>query len=315
MTDFVLYNMDVLKALQQIKPESVDCVITSPPYWGLRDYGIEGQIGLEEHPQQYIDKMVQVFAAVKKVLKPTGSLWLNLGDTYCNTGSNPTGGEGNTCQVGNTKKGIQRRAIAVPNGNWLQPKQKMLMPHRTAIALQEDGWILRNDIVWHKPSHMPSSVKDRLTNSFEYVFHFVKQKKYYYDLDAIREPHTCKENRPQGIIRQKTYEESAYNKSNDPKLAQYKYNNKEVETFNSPRARASRGNFDESSFYNPAGKNQATHGKKDEVAIIQKKKLEQHGQFQQEQEKTQKAKTQATFGQSTQNPTPKHTSPATHQHY
>jgi DNA modification methylase len=193
MSCFTLYNMDVLKALQQIKPESVDCVITSPPYWGLRDYGVEGQIGLEEHPKQWIEKMVEVSRGLRRVLKPSGSFWLNVGDTYYGSAS----GKGavvnqETISAGSGQDlGMPKKSIRTGNfdGGWMQPKQKMLMPHRLAIALQDDGWVLRNDVVWHKPSHMPSSVKDRLTNSFEYVFHFVIQKKYYYDLDAIREPH------------------------------------------------------------------------------------------------------------------------------
>jgi len=189
---FVLYNMDVLKALERIEKGSVDCVVTSPPYWGLRDYGCEGQIGLEPHPQEWIKKMVQVSRELRRVLKPSGSYWLNVGDTYY--GGAPDN-KGFNERVGN-KPGNKKQEVKRPNliakGGYLQPKQKMLMPHRLAIALQDDGWILRNDVVWHKPSHMPSSVRDRLTCSFEFVFHFVKQRKYFYDLDA-------KENRIQRV--------------------------------------------------------------------------------------------------------------------
>lgn len=197
----MVYNMDVFKGLEEMIKEGVkvDCVVTSPPYWGLRDYGCEGQIGLEEHPKQWVKKMVEVCSGLKRVLKPTGSLWLNLGDTYCGGGNfrtdNPEKDKDNKFmqekkwhfaeQGGRTN--IASKVVG--SSNWLQAKQKMLMPHRLAIALQDDGWILRNDVVWHKPSHMPSSVRDRLTNSFEYLFHFVKQRKYFYDLDAIREPH------------------------------------------------------------------------------------------------------------------------------
>jgi DNA modification methylase len=134
---------------------SVNLVITSPPYFNLRDYkGDPRQIGLEVTPQEYVDKMVQVGRNVRQVLAKDGSYFLNIGDTY------------------NSKN-----------------KCLMLVPHRVAIGMIDDGWILRNTIIWHKPNHMPCSIKDRLTPSHEYVFHFVQSKKYYYDLDAIRVPH------------------------------------------------------------------------------------------------------------------------------
>ena len=189
--------MDVFEGLKLIEKHSVDCVVTSPPYWGLRDYGVAGQIGLEEHPKQFIEKMVKVFRETKKVLKPEGSLWLNMGDTY--VGSSGGSGRDETAIGGGTKKLLKFKEMGrIPqpkiDSKWMIPKQKMLMPHRLAIALQDDGWVLRNDVVWYKPSHMPSSVKDRLTNSFEFLFHFVQKKKYFYDLDAIREPHVTEPN-------------------------------------------------------------------------------------------------------------------------
>jgi len=224
-----IHNGHVLDILKEIPNRSVDVVVTSPPYWGLRDYGSatsiiwdgdsnckhewgisqspihagqvtqtkyrdrpssskagrkttgnfcskcgawNGQLGLEPHPQMYIDHLVQIFREVKRVLKDSGSFWLNLGDTYCGSG------------VSNKPKWKHKESIGTPNktkleynGKWLQPKQKMLIPERVAIALQEDGWILRNDIIWYKPNHMPSSVKDRLTSSYEHVFFFVKNNK------------------------------------------------------------------------------------------------------------------------------------------
>lgn len=199
--NFKIFNLDVFNGLKQIKSNSVDCIVTSPPYWGLRDYGVDGQLGLEKHPKEYIENLVKVFRETKKVLKDSGSLWLNLGDSYFGgKGKSSYETEGQLQERINSDKTLQKQPqtikfdrpsdIAKIDGRWLQAKQKMLMPHRVAIAMQDDGWILRNDIVWHKPSHMPSPVRDRLTNSFEYLFHFVKQKKYYYDLDSIREPHT-----------------------------------------------------------------------------------------------------------------------------
>lgn len=187
--NFKIYNMDVFEGLQQMQNnnELVDCVMTSPPYWGLRDYGVEGQLGLEKHPNEYINNIVKVFRETKKVLKDSGSLWLNIGDSYYGGSGCAYDGSGGV-GAKNKVKNTQRTDLHKHKSPWMQTKQKLLMPHRVAIAMQDDGWILRNDVVWHKPSHMPSSVQDRLTNSFEYLFHFVMKKKYYYDLDAIREP-------------------------------------------------------------------------------------------------------------------------------
>lgn len=181
----------MLDGIAQLKQSGklVDCIVTSPPYWGLRDYGIEGQIGLEEHPKDYIKKMVEVFHECQPILKEKGSLWLNLGDSYYSkSGSGKIYSNIDEEEVDVSEHRMNIRG-KFNDGGWLQPKQKMLMPHRVAIALQDDGWILRNDIVWSKPNYMPSSVQDRLTNSFEYIFHFVKHQKYYYDLEAIRVPH------------------------------------------------------------------------------------------------------------------------------
>lgn len=195
MSEFKIINADVLIGLKSLPSDSVDCVVTSPPYWGLRDYKNDGQIGLEEHPQQYVDKIVEIGKEVMRVLKPSGSYWLNIGDSYYSKsgsgqGSNFVenhkkydGGDGVLTNMHTQVRG------KFNDGKWLQPKQRLLIPHRVAIGMQEQGWILRNDIIWHKPSCMPSSVKDRLSNTFEYFFHFVKQPKYFYDLDAIRVPY------------------------------------------------------------------------------------------------------------------------------
>ena len=168
--------------------------------WGLRDYGYDGQIGLESHPQEYIDKLVQICREIRRVLKKSGSFYFNIGDTYFG-GKGKSGSEepdeftvrkkqGLMQGKASTYQGDRPSDICKQDGGWLKPKQLLLVPSRVAIALQDDGWILRNVIIWHKPNPMPSSVKDRLNNTFEYVFHFVKSRKYYYDLDAIREPHS-----------------------------------------------------------------------------------------------------------------------------
>ena len=145
-----IYQGDCIEILKDMPDESIDCVVTSPPYWGLRDYGKGEQLGLEETPEEFVSNLVKVFSEVKRVLKSSGSVWLNLGDTYYN-------------------------------------KSLAGIPFRVAFALQSDGWYLRQDIIWHKPNPMPESVQDRCTKSHEYIFLLTKSPKYFYDIDAIRE--------------------------------------------------------------------------------------------------------------------------------
>jgi len=247
---------DVLAVLRGFPSDAVDCVVTSPPYWGLRFYGVDvvsvwdgvpecqhewvsrtvwhdnlrfrggnsivgndknpeihknpdtkadfcskcgawrGQLGLEPHPNDYVRHIVQVMREVKRVLKPSGTLWLNMGDTYYGSSAGnkswSEGEDGLFKRLGerNTNGG-ERPVTPKPcdgKSSWLQPKQKMLIPERVAIAMQEDQWILRNDICWHKPNHMPQSVRDRLSNAWEHVYFFVKNRRYFFDLDAIRKP-------------------------------------------------------------------------------------------------------------------------------
>ena len=236
---------DSLELLKKTDSNFVDCVITSPPYWGLRDYkkatkiwggnefcehewgkgikrhqeapgktsmvkqkGLEytietcfcnkcgawkGQFGLEPHPQLYIEHLVDICREIKRVLKPGGSFYLNIGDSYF---CSPAGNKylEDLMSKRNISKGTieaqfesQRSKSFKPDGKWCQAKQLMLIPSRCAIALQEDGWILRNDILWLKPNPMPCSVTDRLNNTYEHFFFFVKNQEYYYDLDSIRE--------------------------------------------------------------------------------------------------------------------------------
>jgi len=233
-------NREILPTLPE---DSIDLVVTSPPYWGLRDYGGESQIwggdpncehewaitppprqrsesdikdlnskqatmrgtnydsqpgnicikcgawrgslGLEPHPQMFIDHLVEISREIKRVIKPSGSFWLNLGDTYY------SGAGGRTKESVNDIEWVREGTTPKRNdklrSNWLQPKQLLGIPWRVATALQDDGWILRNCVIWFKPNHMPESVKDRLTKSYEFFFFFVKQRKYYFDLDSIRE--------------------------------------------------------------------------------------------------------------------------------
>lgn len=173
--------------------ESVHCVVTSPPYFGLRDYGVGGQIGLEPTPQAYVNEMVAVFREVWRVLRNDGTCWVNLGDSYASgKGScyNPGGG---ASSLGKSRKqaGVHplnrgnKSALALSN---LKPKDLIGIPWRVALALQADGWYLRSDIVWAKPNPMPESVKDRPTRSHEYVFLLAKSERYFFDQEAVREP-------------------------------------------------------------------------------------------------------------------------------
>lgn len=180
-----IHNMDCLEGLKQLPDNSINCCVTSPPYWGLRDYGVEGQIGLEKTPEEYVAKMVEIFREVRRVLRDDGTLWLNLGDSYASGGmSNPSskstlsGGK----DLGAADYSITRK---VPNG--LKPKDLVGIPWMVAFALRADGWYLRSDIIWHKPNSLPESVKDRCTNAHEYIFLLAKSAQYYYDNEAIKE--------------------------------------------------------------------------------------------------------------------------------
>ena len=176
---------DVIERLQDIEDNTIQCVVTSPPYWGLRDYGEDNQLGLEETPEEYVENMVNVFREVKRVLKDDGTLWLNLGDSYNTTqAGNKTWGDG----VGSNKqyaKGIIPKKRNKTLG--LKPKDLVGIPWRVAFALQQDGWYLRQDIIWHKPNPMPESVTDRCTKSHEYIFLMSKSANYYYDAESIKE--------------------------------------------------------------------------------------------------------------------------------
>ena len=175
-----LYCGDATTILSRLNNDSVDCIVTSPPYYGKRDYGVQGQLGLEVHPQTYINRLVEVFCQVRRLLKPTGSLWVNIGDTYW-SGKGRSQGE----DLKQRNRRFDRPQDKKGQGPWCVPKQLLLIPHRFAIAMQEDGWIVRNDNVWYKPAPMPDPVGDRCALTHEYVFHFVKQRKYYFNAKAV----------------------------------------------------------------------------------------------------------------------------------
>lgn len=175
-----LYLGDAIKILDSLDGSSVDCIVTSPPYYGQRDYGVPDQIGLEAHPKDYIDKLVAVFRSARRVLKPTGSLWVNLGDTYWSGKGKPHGSD---------PKQKNRRFLRPQDRSGPRPlctpKQLLLIPHRFAIAMQDEGWIVRNDNVWYKVNPTPDPAKDRSASAHEYVFHFVLQRFYEYDFEAV----------------------------------------------------------------------------------------------------------------------------------
>lgn len=174
---------DCIEVLRGLPDTSVHCCVTSPPYWGLRDYGVDGQIGLEKTPEEYVAKMVAVFREVKRVLRDDGTLWLNLGDSYAG-GAGRWGKMPEGCKQ-TTNEGSTYQQQAIPEG--LKPKDLVGIPWRVAFALQADGWYLRSDIIWHKPNPMPESVTDRPTKSHEYIFMLSKQSRYYYDSEAVKE--------------------------------------------------------------------------------------------------------------------------------
>lgn len=186
----IVYNEDCLQGLKRLPDNSVDCCVTSPPYYALRDYGCDGQIGLEETPQKYIEKLTEVFMEVFRVLKEQGTLWLNIGDSYW-------GGGWRNAQFNEHSGDIQKGSRGTHCGDSMppckgyqdgyKPKDLIGIPWMLAFSLRNAGWYLRQDIIWHKPNPMPESVTDRCTKSHEYIFLLSKSKKYYFDNEAIQE--------------------------------------------------------------------------------------------------------------------------------
>lgn len=181
-----VHHGSCIDVLKQLPDQSVQCCVTSPPYWGLRDYGVFGQLGLEETPNAFIENMVSVFAEIWRVMRNDGTLWLNLGDSYTTGrgGDRKPDGNGNH-QIYIDNDCYNGKRAKTPNG--LKPKDLIGIPWRVAFALQADGWYLRSDIIWHKPNPMPESVSDRPTGAHEYIFLLSKNQKYYYDAAAIKE--------------------------------------------------------------------------------------------------------------------------------
>ena len=185
--DFVtIHHGDAWALAPTLAPQSIHTIVTSPPYWGLRDYGVPGQFGLEPTPEAYVARLVELFALLRPALRDDGTVWLNLGDSYA---SSPASGGGQSAAM---TGGEHKRTPATPyhRPDGLKPKDLCGIPWRVAFALQADGWYLRSDIIWAKKNCMPESVTDRPTKSHEYIFLLSKQPTYYYDADAIRTPHS-----------------------------------------------------------------------------------------------------------------------------
>lgn len=182
---------DALELAQQLPDESINCIVTSPPYWGLRDYGHDGHLGLEKTPEEYTDKMVALFRELRRALCDDGTLWLNLGDSY--TGAANSGAHGMQDEL------HYAEGLPTKGGSGLKPKDLVGIPWRVAFALQADGWYLRSDIIWAKPNPMPESVTDRPTKAHEYLFLMSKSERYFYDHEAVQESFADKRmGNPQG---------------------------------------------------------------------------------------------------------------------
>ena len=189
--------------IKELKDNSIDCVVTSPPYWGLRDYGVDGQFGLETTYQEHIQNIVALFRVIKPKLKDSATVWLNYGDSYAGTVNGTKAKD-----IKNDDRGFVDKPFSTIQGV-LKPKDLVMIPNRIAIALQDDGWWIRSEIIWHKPNPMPESVRDRPTNSHEKIWLITKNKKYYYDADAIKEDSiyapnkTHEKERPKGYYKGK----------------------------------------------------------------------------------------------------------------
>ena len=184
--DYRIIEGNCIEGMRRLEGQSVHCVVTSPPYFGLRDYGHDGQIGLEASPEAFVAKLVEVFREARRVLRDDGTLWLNLGDTYAGYHGNKNA----SYEDAPSNKGgyFENQRKTLVNHNGIKNKDLIGIPWRVAFALQADGWYLRQDIIWHKPNPMPESVRDRCTKAHEYIFLLSKSDRYFYDADAIKEP-------------------------------------------------------------------------------------------------------------------------------
>ena len=220
-----IYQGDCLEVLKTFEDNSIDCCVTSPPYYALRDYGVDGQIGLEETPQKYIERLTGVFMEVHRVLKPNGTLWLNIGDSYNAYKGNAKSQYNDSKFVGGHGGHPTRPSGYGLECKELKPKDLIGIPWMLAFSLRNAGWYLRQDIIWHKPNPMPESVKDRCTKSHEYIFLMSKSQKYYFDYEAIQE----KAN-PNYISKNIRFGGNKYGDNDDPHFQTYSGNVYETKT-------------------------------------------------------------------------------------
>lgn len=214
-----IYQGDSLEVLKTFEDNSIDCCVTSPPYYALRDYGVDGQIGLEETPEKYIERLTEVFMEVHRVLKPNGTLWLNIGDSYNGYKGNAKSQYNDSKFVGGHGGHPTRLSGYGLECKWLKPKDLIGVPWMLAFSLRNEGWYLRQDIIWEKPNPMPESVKDRCTKSHEYIFLLSKSQKYYFDYEAIQE-----EANPNYISKNIRFGGNKYGDNDDPHFQIYSGN-------------------------------------------------------------------------------------------
>lgn len=244
-----LYIGDAFDILSSLPEKSVQTIITSPPYYQLRDYGIKGQIGQENSVDEYVNRLVQVFKKAKNILKDNGTLWLNLGDSYAGSGKsrNSDGQMGkipaNCIDAKHTGRhlGLLKKTPLSEN---LKPKDLIGVPWRVAFALQDDGWYLRQDIIWNKPNVMPEAVKDRCVKSHEYIFLLSKNKNYYFDYKSIQENSVTLENRPPAIVRNREYDYKSKLNAMNPKYNFRREDKRDLLKHKNPQKRLNRRNSD-----------------------------------------------------------------------
>lgn len=221
MVTYEIINSDVIAGLQTLNAGQFDTCITSPPYFGLRDYGVSGQIGIEETPEQYVQKLVEVFREVRRVLRDDGTLWVNIGDTYA-TGTKARRKQSRNPGVGANTPEAQNSVPRIGTPKGCKTKDLIGIPWLLAFSLRADGWYLRQDIIWNKTNAMPESVKDRCVKSHEYIFLFSKSPKYYFDNDSIKEP--AKHQYKQDVKKNPKYSKSGTGQRPQQGLTSYNYN-------------------------------------------------------------------------------------------
>ncbi len=220
----VIYNEDCLVGLRRLPADCIDCCVTSPPYYGLRDYQTELQIGLEDSPEEYLSKLVEIFKEVLRVLKPEGTLWLNIGDTYNGYKGNAHQKNMETMYAGHRHQPTRKPNHGLESKD-LKQKDLIGIPWSLAFLLRSVGYYLRQDIIWHKPNPMPEAVKDRCTKSHEYIFLLSKSARYYFDTDAIKEK-AVSDNRPH-VVHHRRIENRTYRKKySDYEIPASEYRNK-----------------------------------------------------------------------------------------